>query len=308
VATDFALTALLSSTAFRAVSGHVLFAAACFTLAILMKVIDPSARFPEGPVWHDGKLYYVEYGGHTVKTWDGLKLAEFWKSDGCGPSAVAPFGDGFLVAGYDAGAMVRISADGRTIQTIDKDISGGGFLGPNDIAPDGKGGVYFSASGPWESGAILGKIYHMEADGRAHMVADDLHYPNGLVLAADSKTLYVNESEAYRVIRFAVAEDGALSDRRLFVRLNELLPSAPPGAYPDGIKRDRAGNLFIGQFSAGQILIVSPEGKLLRTIEVPSAAAPNLAFSPEEDRIYIAAVDDKSKAPWPGKVYEVPLR
>jgi hypothetical protein len=105
-----------------------------------MKVIDPSARFPEGPVWHDGKLYYVEYGGHTVKTWDGLKLAEFWKSDGCGPSAVAPFGDGFLVAGYDAGAMVRISVDGRTIQTIDKDISGGGFLGPNDIAPDGKGG------------------------------------------------------------------------------------------------------------------------------------------------------------------------
>ena len=98
-----------------------------------------------------------------MKTWDGLKLAEFWKSDGCGPSAVAPFGDGFLVAGYDAGAMVRISVDGRTIQTIDKDISGGGFLGPNDIAPDGKGGVYFSASGPWESGAILGKIYHMAA-------------------------------------------------------------------------------------------------------------------------------------------------
>ena len=81
-----------------------------------------------------------------------------------------------------------------------------------------------------------------------------------------------------------------------------------PQPIPTGIKRDRAGNLYIGQYTAGQILVVSPEGKLLRTIEVPSAAAPNLAFSPEEDMIYIAAVDDVSAAPWPGKVYAMPLR
>lgn len=139
-------------------------------------------------------------------------------------------------------------------------------------------------------------------------LADDLHYANGLVLSADGKTLYANESEASRVIRFAVAEDGTLSDRRLFARLGELIPDAPPGAYPDGLKRDAAGNLYIGQYSAGQILVVSPEGKLLRTIEVPSAAAPNLAFSPGEEMIYVAAVDDLSAAPWPGKIYAVPLR
>ncbi|HEX6102271.1 MAG TPA: SMP-30/gluconolactonase/LRE family protein [Alphaproteobacteria bacterium] len=269
-------------------------------------VIDPSARFPEGPVWHEGKLYYVEYAGHTVKSWDGTQATVFWTGEGCGPSAVAPFGDGFLVTCYDAGTMVRIGADGKTARTIDKDESGAPFVGPNDIAPDGKGGAYFSASGPWESGPIVGKIYHMDASGRVRMLADDLHYANGLVLSADGKTLYANESEAYRVIRFAVAADGALSDRRLFVRLNELLPDLAPGAYPDGIKRDRDGNLYIGQYTAGQILVVSPDGKLLRTIEVPSAAAPNLAFSPEEDMIYIAAVDDVSAAPWPGKVYAVP--
>ena len=271
-------------------------------------VIDPAARFPEGPVWHDGKLFYVEYGGHTVKSWDGTKSAEFWKSEGCGPAAVAPFGDGFLVTCYDAGTMVRIGADGKTLKTIDKDDSGAPFVGPNDIAPDGKGGAYFSASGPWESGPIVGKIYHMDTSGNARMVADDLHYANGLVLSADGKTLYVNESEAYRVIRFAVGEDGTLSDRRLFVRLNEINPAAAPGAYPEGIKRDGAGNLYIGQLTAGQVLVVSPEGKLLRTIEVPSGAAPNLALSPQEDAAYIAAVDDVSAAPWPGKVYAVPLR
>ena len=203
--------------------------------------------------------------------------------------------------------MVRITRDGKTAETIDKDEAGGAFVGPNDIAPDGKGGAYFSASGPWESGPIVGKIYHMDSNGRVRVVADDLHYANGLVLSPDGKTLYANESEAYRVIRFAVAEDGGLSDRRLFVRLNEIDPELAPGAYPDGIKRDKSGNLYIGQYSSGQILVVSTEGKLLRTIQVPSAAAPNLAFSPDEDKAYIAAVDDVSAAPWPGKIYEVPL-
>ena len=134
-------------------------------------VIDGSARFPEGPVWQDGKLFYVEYGGHTVKSWDGTQSVELWKSEGCGPSAVAPFGEGFLVTCYDAGTMVRIGADGKTLETIDRDDSGAPFIGPNDIAPDGKGGAYFSASGPWESAPIVGKIYHMDPNGRVRVVS-----------------------------------------------------------------------------------------------------------------------------------------
>ena len=54
---------------------------AIFVLVILLscavsfasgeKIINENAAFPEGPCWHDDKLFYVEYGGHTVKTWDG---------------------------------------------------------------------------------------------------------------------------------------------------------------------------------------------------------------------------------------------
>ncbi len=291
-----------------AILGALLATAVTAAAAGEATVIDPSARFPEGPVWHDGGLLYVEYAGHTVRKWDGNAVSELWRSEGCGPAAVAPFGAGLLVTCYVAGTMVVIGADGKTERTIDQDEAGDSFVGPNDIAPDGKGGAYFTASGPWESAPIVGKIYHIDPGGQVRALANDLHYANGLVLSADGKTLYANESEASRVIRFAVAEDGTLSDRRLFVRLNELIPDAPPGAYPDGLKRDAAGNLYIGQYSAGQILVVSPEGKLLRTIEVPSAAAPNLAFSPGEDMIYVAAVDDLSAAPWPGKIYAVPLR
>ncbi len=271
-----------------------------------VKVINPEAAFPEGPVWHDGMLYYVEYGGHTVVTWDGNKNAPLWKQDGCGPAAVVPAAGDFLVTCYDAGTVVRISSGGKTLATYDKDRDGNAFVGPNDFAADAKGGLYFTASGPWESAPIVGKIFYMAASGEITQVADDLHYANGLALSGDGKTLYCAESEAHRVIQFTVKEDGTLSGRKLFAKLRDLDAEAAAPGYPDGLKMDSRGKLYVAQFSAGRILVVSPDAKLAGTLDVPSPSAPNLAFGPNEEVVYVMAVDDVENAPWPGKVYEIP--
>jgi sugar lactone lactonase YvrE len=159
-----------------------------------------------------------------------------------------------------------------------------------------KGGVYFTASGPWESEPIVGKIFYMDPKGEIRQVADDLHYANGIALSNDGKTLFLAESEASRVIQFNVQQDGSLTDRRLFVRIGQVDPDS--GSYK--------GNLYIGQYSKGRIIVISPERKLVRTIDVPSPAAPNLNFGPDEAVIYIMAVDAQNNAPYWGKVYEVP--
>ncbi len=266
-------------------------------------VIDSDAGFPEGPYWADGKLYYAEYGSHQISVWDGTSTAVLWSQEGCGPSAVMPFQDGWLVTCYDNGSYVEIAPDGATLRVWDKDSTGAAIIGPNDLTADGKGGAYVTASGPWESGPIVGKVYHLTADGALVPVADDLHYANGIQLSADGARLYVNESEAGRVISFAVAEDGGLGDRRLFVRLTDL--EEPAGAYPDGIKLGPDGNLYVGLYSAGRIVVVSPDGALVRKLEVPSPAAPNLAFGPNGRTVYVMAVDDQANAPYKGKVYAI---
>ena len=71
-----------------------------------IEMIVDGARFPEGPEVIDGTLYYVEYGGHTIMTWDGKAATVFWTQEGCGPSAVLqiPGGD-FLVTCYDSGTI-----------------------------------------------------------------------------------------------------------------------------------------------------------------------------------------------------------
>jgi hypothetical protein len=43
----------------------------------------------------------------------------------------------------------------------------------------------------------------------------------------------------------------------------------------------------------------------VRKLEVPSPAAPNLAFGPDGKTIYVMAVDDPANPPYHGKVYAI---
>lgn len=272
-----------------------------------IKVINDKAAFPEGPAFVDGKLLYVEYGGHTILSWDGKTTTKLWEQPGCGPSAVLPLGKDLIVTCYDSATMARVSKDGKTLASYDKATNGSSLQGPNDVTGDGKAGVFFTASGPWEAGPIVGKVFHMTEDGTITEAANDLHYANGVALSADGKRLLVNESEAGRVISFAVGDDMSLTDRRLFVRVGVVDEASGIEAYPDGIKLGPDGNFYIGEYSKGRIVVVDKDGKFVKAIDVPSATAPNLTFSPDGKTMFVMSVDDKVNAPYWGKVYEVQL-
>ncbi|MBL8906924.1 MAG: SMP-30/gluconolactonase/LRE family protein [Rhizobiales bacterium] len=267
-----------------------------------MQIITRQALFPEGPLVRDGVLYYAEYGGDRVSAWDGKSISIFWSRKGSGPAAIGALGDDFVVACFASNEVAIVGRDGTTLRILNADETGGVLSGPNDIAPDGKGGVYLTLSGPWEPGPIIGRVVHLTAEGTLREVANDLHFANGIVRLDDR--LFVNESEAHRVISFTIEADGSLSDRHLFLRMGEIGEAAT--AYPDGIKLGPDGNFYIGEFSAGRIVVVDQSGTPLRVIEVPSAAAPNLAFSDDGKTIFITAVDEPATAPYRGTVYALP--
>jgi len=278
-----------------------------------VEVINPSSAFPEGPLWHAGQLYYVEYSANTVMAWDGKDNRQVWQQDGCGPSAVVAAPDGnFLVTCYDADNLVRITPQGETLATLAQDADGWPFLGPNDAVADARGGVYFSASGKWDATApIEGKVLYLAPEGAIAAVADDIHYANGLALSPDGSTLYVSEMAAQRVLKFEVEPDGTLGRRYLFARLVDLAAD-PAGvdiyAGPDGLRTDSAGNLYIAHFEGGRILVADPKGSLVDIIDVPARYVTNLTFGESEDVLFVTAATDAWTEPYPGEVYRIERR
>jgi len=277
-----------------------------------VQVLNGDVHFPEGPVWYHGKLYYVEYDRNTVTVWDGKQNTIFWSQKGCGPSAVITTAQGeFLTTCYDNGTIGRISADGKTLPPYTHDKVGNPFVGPNDFAPDAHGGMYFTASGHPGS-AIDGKVFYIAADGTVSQKASDVESANGVAVSKDGKILYVVETDGHRLVQFNIGPGDSLSDRRLFVNLDDLTNNVVH-IYPDGVKIDSKGQIYIGQNPrdvhaalAGTIFVVNADGQLLRKLTLPSPGVPNLAFSPDEKTVYVTALDQVDKPPYPGKIYSIP--
>jgi sugar lactone lactonase YvrE len=296
--------------------GLLLLASAMSVLAADgITILNDDAHFAEGPIWHQGKLFYVEYDRNSVTTWDGTRNTVFWSKPGCGPSAVIATAHGeFLTTCYDSGTIGRISADGHDLPPYRHDRRGNTFKGPNDFAPDHHGGIYFTCSGSAPGPKIDGKIFYLAANGTISQEASEVHSANGIVVSNDGKTLYAIETEEHRLIRFTVAPDGSLRDREVFLNLDELTHTSDH-IYPDGVKIDSQGHLYIGQNPrdvhaplAGTIFVVDSAGKLLRTLKLPSPGVPNLTFSPDEKTVYVMALDQLDKSPYKGKVYAIANR
>ncbi len=272
-------------------------------------LIDAKAVYPEGPLWRDGKLLYVEYAGPGIKMWDGKRSVSYWKGEHCGASGLIGYRhDHILVACYDANRIVELDETGRQIRSIDKDAAGKPFIGPNDFTADGSGGIYVSASGVYDLKApISGAVLHMSATGGLVEVANLIHYSNGLTVSKDGKSLLVAEMLAARILSFPIEADGSLGARTVWARMQDLAPpTAHEDAYngPDGLKLGPDGNYYIAQNGSGRVLVVDGEKKLVRIITVPTPYVTNMNFGADgAATVYITGVFDPWKAPFPGAVY-----
>jgi gluconolactonase len=278
-------------------------------IAAQVTPVDRDARYPEGPLWRNGKLFYVEYAQSNVKTWDGRQLVVYWHKDKCGSSSLIAFKEHLLVACYDSNTLVELDAAGKGVRTISQDSHGKPFIGPNDFTADGHGGIYFSASGVYDIKApITGTVLHLAADGKnISEVADTIHYSNGLTVAKDGRHLLVAEMLAGRVLSFAIRPDGTLGERSVWARLADLAPPTPhEDAYngPDGVKLGPDGNYYIAQNGSGRVLVVNEDKKLVRIIEVPTPYVTNMAFGANgADTVFVTGAFDQWKPPYPGAVY-----
>ena len=95
----------------------------------------------------------------------------------------------------------------------------------------------------------------VEPDGQAHVVAEELAFPNGSVITADESTLLVGESMASRISAFDIAPDGSLGKRRVWAQLK--------GATVDGMCLDAEGAIWAACPFTGRVLRVLEGGEVV---------------------------------------------
>jgi sugar lactone lactonase YvrE len=110
-------------------------------------VIASGLLFPEGTIFVGADLYFVDYSTSNVLRLDGGTARKLSHLDGCGANGLLHLDGSLVVACFDAGAILRVSLDGKVLDTIEQDDAGGTFDAPNDLTADGRGSVYFTESG-----------------------------------------------------------------------------------------------------------------------------------------------------------------
>ncbi|KAI1433583.1 hypothetical protein GGR50DRAFT_667755 [Xylaria sp. CBS 124048] len=107
---------------------------------------------------------------------------------------------------------------------------------------------------------------HLFSNGRdvAQSVRHPVTIPNAISWSPDQKTMYFTHSTERTVYAWDyAAEDGSLSRERVFYR------HEGPGE-PDGCRVDTDGNLWHAVYGESRVLKISPEGKLIGQINLPT--------------------------------------
>jgi gluconolactonase len=262
----------------------------------------------EGPVWikEGGYLLFSDVPSNVVYKWKaGDGVSEFLRPSGytgSQPRGGEPGSNGLTVDSQ--GRLVLCEHGDRRVARLEKDrhkttladrYEGKRLNSPNDLVYHSNGDLYFTdppygleknVGDPKKELPFQG-VYRVKPDGQITLLTKELSRPNGIAFSPDEKTLYVAVSDPQRAVWMAydVKADGTIASGRIFSDVTALVSPQHKG-LPDGMKVDKAGNLFAT--GPGGVFIFSPDGKHLGTINTGEATA-NCAWGEDGSVLYITA-------------------
>lgn len=217
--------------------------------------------FGESPRWHDGRLWFSDWGTQEIVAVDLEGRSEVIVRMPSSPFSIDWLRDGrLLIVSGPEGALLRREPDGSLVTHAE--LSGLSAHPWNDIVVDGRGNAYVNNIGfDFPGGEFApGIVALLTPDGSARQVADGVAFPNGMAVTPDDSTLIVAESYASRLSAFDIADDGGLSNRRVWADLGD--------GVPDGICLDAEGAVWYGDVPNRRCVRVREGGEALQKIEL----------------------------------------
>lgn len=234
--------------------------------------------FGEGPRWFEGLLWFSDMLGEAVHTVTLQGAVTTLPAPGHAPSGLGFRPDGSLLIVSTERRQV-LCYDGDVVTTV-ADLFATAPADLGDMVIDDVGRAYVGSQA-FEGGEIV----RVDPDGSSAVVAEDLAFPNGMVITPDGDTLIVAESIGRRLTAFTRSPDGALTDRRVFADGLD--------GPPDGICLDAEGGVWVAMTLAHQFERVTEGGEVTDRIDIGDRAAIACTLGgPERRTLFLVSAAD----------------
>ena len=233
-------------------------------------VLAEGLHFGEGPRWHQGKLWFSDFYDHAVKTVDLDGTVQTKLTVAGQPSGLGWMPDGrMLVVSMMDRLLLRLEHDALVVHADLSDIA---TFHCNDMVVDAHGRAYVGNFGfdldlAVKSGDFAGALAdytgatlaRVDPDGSVHTAATGLRFPNGTVITSDGAIMIIAESLGRRLAAFDIADDGGLSNPRLWADMGRCTP--------DGICLDDEGAVWVADASSARCLRVREGGEVVQEVD-----------------------------------------
>ena len=237
--------------------------------------------FGESPRWHDGRVWFSDWGAHQVIALDPQDGHEVVVSVESFPMCIDFLPDGrLLVVDSAQRRLLRRELDGSIVAHAD--LSAVSEKPWNDIVVDARGNAYVNTIGFDFPGGepAPGSVVLVTPAGAVRKVADDLAFPNGMAITADGETLIVAESYGNRLTAYDIGQTGDLTRRRTWAEVG--------GDHPDGICIDADGAVWYADVGNRHCVRVREGGEVLDTVELDRGAfACILSRGDQQPQLYV---------------------
>ena len=264
------------------------------------EIVAGPFSFTEGPVWDGAALLFSDIASSRTLRFDPATGETSEVRSGTHNANGLNFdAEGRLYACEGGGRCIsRFEPDGGATVIVDS-FEGNRLNSPNDLALDARGRIWFTDPryGDHRSDMELDheSVFRLDPQNDASWsitrVTFDTTRPNGLLVAADMKTLYVAQSEygddKKRELRaYPINDDGSVGE-------HVVLHNFFPHRGIDGMCLDAEGNIVAtaGWEQSGpgpMIYVFAPNGRVLETHPLPVDRPTNCAFGgPDLSTLYV---------------------
>ena len=244
-------------------------------------------KFTEGPAYGPkGFLLFSDIPNERIVRYDNDgAVSDFMKPSGKANGLVFDAAGNLYACQGGARRIVKISAVDGKVEVLADKYDGKRLNSPNDLALDGAGGLYFTDPRYGDESDVeltVQGVYYIDAAGALTRVIDSLARPNGVLVTADGKTLYVAEPNKRELWKYSITAPGKLSAGELLFTGEDKLD----GGGPDGMALDADGRLYLTYAS---IVVLEPTGELIGRISIPERPANCTFGAPDGKTLFITA-------------------